>query len=123
MADNLTDIAIIGMAGRFPGARDIGEFWRNLCEGRESIRVFTPEDLADEGSLALARQPGYVGARAIIDGVDEFDASFFGIYPREAELIDPQQRIFLECCWHAFEDAGYDPSQCSGAVGVYAGCS
>jgi amino acid adenylation domain-containing protein len=123
MADNLTDIAIIGMAGRFPGAPDIGEFWRNLCEGRESIRFFTPEDLADEASLALAQQPGYVGARAIIDGVDEFDASFFGIYPREAELIDPQQRIFLECCWHAFEDAGYDPLSYRGVAGVYAGCS
>jgi amino acid adenylation domain-containing protein len=123
MADNLTDIAIIGMAGRFPGARDIGEYWRNLCEGRESIRAFTPGDLADEGSLALARQPGYVGARAIIDGVDEFDASFFGIYPREAELIDPQQRIFLECCWHAFEDAGYDPISYRGVAGVFAGCS
>jgi amino acid adenylation domain-containing protein len=123
MADNLTDIAIIGMAGRFPGARDIGELWRNLCAGRESIRFFTVEELEDDESRAQAQQPNYVRARAIMDDVDKFDASFFGIYPREAELIDPQQRIFLECCWHAFEDAGYDPLTYKDVVGVFAGCS
>ena len=122
MTDNLTDIAIIGMAGRFPGARNIGEFWRNLCAGVESIRHFSVDEL-DETAKGFASSANYVKARAIIEGADEFDAAFFGIYPREAELIDPQQRIFLECCWHAFEDAGYDPQQCAEAVGVYAGCS
>lgn len=123
MADNLTDIAIIGMAGRFPGASDVGELWRNLCEGRESIRHFAAEELVGEQSRALARFENYVKARAILDDADKFDASFFGIYPREAELIDPQQRVFLECCWHAFEDAGYDPLNYKGVAGVFAGCS
>src|SRR3984957_4929824 len=120
MTDNLTDIAIIGMAGRFPGARNIGEFWRNLCAGVESIRHFSVDEL-DETAKGFAGSANYVKARAIIEGADEFDAAFFGINPREAELIDPQQRVFLECCWHAFEDAGYDPLSYRGVAGVYAG--
>src|SRR5580658_673882 len=121
MSDNLTDIAIIGMAGRFPGAHDVGELWRNLCSGKESISRFTEAEL--EVDPALAKRPNYVRARGIIEDADKFDAAFFGINPREAELIDPQQRIFLECCWHAFEDAGYDPLQYKGVAAVYAGCS
>src|SRR5579863_107486 len=121
MEPRITDIAIIGMAGRFPGARDIAEFWNNLCAGIESIRHFGADEL--EIANAETRAPNYVRARAIMADVDQFDAAFFGIYPREAELIDPQQRIFLECCWHAFEDAGYDPLRYPGMTGVYAGCS
>ena len=124
MSDALTDIAIIGMAGRFPGARDVGEFWRNLCAGVESITHFAPGEIEiDDAAAAAARMPNYVRARAIIEDADKFDAAFFGIYPKEAELIDPQQRIFLECCWHAFEDAGYDPLTFEGMAAVFAGCS
>jgi amino acid adenylation domain-containing protein len=122
MPTSITDIAIIGMAGRFPGARDIHELWRNLCSGVETIRHFRLDEL-DDGLQDRAAAPDYVKARGIIDDADKFDAAFFGIYPKEAELIDPQQRIFLECCWHAFEDAGYDPQRCDGTVGIYAGCS
>ena len=109
------------MAGRFPGAHDVGELWRNLCSGKESISRFTEAEL--EVDPALAKRPNYVRARGIIEDADKFDAAFFGINPREAELIDPQQRIFLECCWHALEDAGYDPLQYKGVAAVYAGCS
>ncbi len=115
-------IAIIGMAGRFPGARDVAAFWENLCAGVESIRPFTPEELRASGiDPAILEQPGYVNAGAPIDDADRFAASFFGYPPREAELMDPQQRVFLECAWEAFEHAGQDVSRCSGAIGVYAG--
>jgi amino acid adenylation domain-containing protein len=123
MSAAITDIAIIGMAGRFPGARDIAQLWQNLCDGRESITHFSADELEVKDAAALAARPDYVMARAIMADADKFDAAFFGIYPKEAELIDPQQRIFLECCWHAFEDAGYDPLAYKGAAGVYAGCS
>ena len=88
-------IAIIGVAGRFPGARDVGAFWQNLCDGVESISRFGDDE-----------RPGYVGARSIVDGATEFDAGFFGMHAREAELTDPQHRLFLECSWQALEDAG-----------------
>ncbi len=123
MSDALTDIAIIGMAGRFPGARDINEFWRNLCAGVESITHFAPGELEIDDAAAVSGMPNYVRARAIIEDADKFDAAFFGIYPKEAELIDPQQRMFLECCWHAFEDSGYDPLVYTGITAVFAGCS
>ncbi|MGA2717875.1 MAG: polyketide synthase, partial [Candidatus Acidiferrales bacterium] len=119
----LEGVAIIGMAGRFPGARSVAEFWRNQLNGVESISHFTVEELEVAGAAELARDPNYVRARSILEDVDQFDPGFFGIYPREAELIDPQQRLFLECCWQAFEDAGYDPGAYPGAIGVYAGCS
>src|ERR1700722_20969622 len=109
------------MAGRFPGAASVAQFWKNQLAGIESISHFRPEDL--EVPAQLARDPNYVMARSIIDNADQFDADFFGIYPREAELMDPQQRLFLESCWQAFEDAGYDPFIYTGSVGVYAGCS
>jgi len=111
------------MAGRFPGARSVGEFWRNQLQGIEAISRFQVEELEVAGAANLSKDPHYVRARSILENVDLFDAEFFGIYPREAELMDPQHRIFLECCWQAFEDAGYDPLSYPGAVGVYAGCS
>ena len=123
MGSELTDIAIIGMAGRFPKARDIAELWRNLCEGRESITHFSVEDLEIADARTIAQQSNYVRVRSIMSDVDKFDASFFGILPREAELIDPQHRVFLECCWQAFEDAGYDPLTYEGIAALYAGCS
>jgi len=119
----LEGVAIIGMAGRFPGARNVAEFWRNQLNGIESISHFSISDLEVPGAAVLSRDPNYVRARSILDDADQFDPEFFGIYPREAELMDPQQRLFLECCWQAFEDAGYDPAAYAGAIGVYAGSS
>src|SRR5579872_5096617 len=113
----LEGVAIIGMAGRFPGARSVAEFWRNQIAGIESISQFRVEDLEIPNAAQVSKDPTYVRARSILDDVDLFDAEFFGIYPREAELIDPQQRLFLESCWQAFEDAGYDPFAYPGPVG------
>lgn len=123
MQDPPGRIAIIGMAGRFPGARDVGELWDNLKAGKEAITRFSPDQLEVRDRERLVRLDNYVAARAIVSGVDQFDAAFFGIMPREAELIDPQHRLFLECCWHAFDDAGYDPLSGAPIVGVYAGAS
>jgi natural product biosynthesis luciferase-like monooxygenase protein/amino acid adenylation domain-containing protein len=115
-------IAIIGMSGRFPGARDIESFWKNLCDGVESIRPFTADELRASGiDPAILAQPDYVNAGAVLDDADRFAASFFGYTPREAELMDPQQRVFLECAWEAFEHAGQDVARFPGAIGVYAG--
>jgi len=115
-------VAIIGMACRFPGAADINEFWENLQRGVESISAFTEEDVLAAGvDPAMARSPHYVRRRGIIGGADLFDASFFGFTPREAELLDPQHRVFLECCWHALEDGGYDPQTTRARIGVYGG--
>jgi phthiocerol/phenolphthiocerol synthesis type-I polyketide synthase E len=116
------EIAIIGMAGRFPGAGDVEEFWRNLRDGVESLTVFTREELKRAGvSPELIRSPRFVPVARLVPDFDLFDAAFFGVSPREAEIIDPQQRMFLECCWTALEDAGQDPERCGGAVGVFAG--
>jgi acyl transferase domain-containing protein/acyl carrier protein len=118
------DVAIIGMSGRFPGAKNLDEFWRNLSGGVESITSFSDEQLrafgVDAAAIADAR---FVKAGAILEGVELFDASFFGYSPKEAELMDPQHRVFLECAWQAFEDAGYDPTRYAGPVGVFAGTS
>ena len=118
-------IAIIGMAGRFPGARTPGELWRNLLEARETITHFGADELdpADTEEMAARSDPAYVAARGIIEDVDKFDAGFFGITPREAEVLDPQQRLFLEAAWEALEDAGHDPRSFPGPIGVYAGAS
>lgn len=114
-------IAIIAMAGRFPGANDVEMFWDNLCAGRESITFFGPDQL-DPGVPAEQRDdPAYVAARGVIDGVEDFDAAFFGISSREAELMDPQQRIFLELCWECMERAGHVPDAHDGPVGVFGG--
>jgi len=116
-------IAIIGMAGRFPRARNVAEFWRNVRDGVDCVSQFTAAELEVPDGATLARNPDYVTARSTIEDADLFDAAFFGILPREAELIDPQHRVFLECCWEALEDAGYDPYAYPGAIAVFAGCS
>ncbi len=115
-------IAIIGMAGRFPGADNVEQFWQNLCNGVESISVFTDEELLAAGvEPQLLRKPNYVKARPIMKNIDLFDANFFGYSPREAELTDPQHRFFLECAWEALELAGYDPSTYDGLISVFGG--
>ena len=90
-------IAIIGMAGRFPGARNLAEFWRNLTAGAETITSLTDAQLSTAGltPAALRAEPGYVAARGLMERPEWFDAAFFGITPREAEVMDPQQRVFL----------------------------
>ncbi len=123
---NLGAVAIIGMAGRFPGAPDVETFWKNIVGEVESITRFADDEIECDHavSLSLHKAPNYVKARPILDDVDLFDAPFFGITPREAELMDPQHRIFLECAWNALEDAGYDPDRyAGGVVGVYGGQS
>jgi acyl transferase domain-containing protein len=121
--DVLPAIAVIGMAGRFPGAPTIEAFWDNLHRGVESITHFPPEELEDAFGRSVQSQPGYVCARSILDGVELFDAGFFNFLPREAELTDPQQRVFLEIAWEALESAGYDPAAFPGDIAVYAGSS
>ena len=119
----LNAIAVIGMAGRFPGARSVGQFWQNLRNGVESITRFEDSELEDTFGPEVRRAPNFVRARPILPDVEFFDAEFFGMYPREAELTDPQHRIFLECAWEALEDGGYDPANYPGSIGVIAGCS
>jgi amino acid adenylation domain-containing protein len=115
-------IAIVGMAGRFPGAESVGELWRNLRDGVESITFFDDEELLAAGvPAALLSDPRYVKAKGVLRDVDRFDASFFGYSPREAEVLDPQHRHFLECSWEALESAGCDPERFPGAIGVFAG--
>jgi len=115
-------IAIVGMACRMPGARDVTEFWANLRDGIQSFSRFSEEELLGSGiDPALVASPHYVRSRGIIGGADAFDAAFFGFNPREAELIDPQQRVFLECAWHALEDAGYVPGEHGPRIGVFGG--
>jgi acyl transferase domain-containing protein len=110
------------MAGRFPGAPDIEQFWANLRDGVESISFFTDDELLASGvEPELLRDPSYVKARPIMGGIDLFDAGFFGLSPREAEVLDPQQRVFLECAWQALEVAGYAGKDHPCRVGVYAG--
>lgn len=116
-------VAIVGLSGRFPGAATVEQFWRNLCAGVESITRFTEAELEDSFGEEVHRAPNFVRARPILEGVDLFDAEFFGMYPREAELTDPQQRLFLESAWEALESAGYDPGRYPGLIGVFAGCS
>ncbi len=118
------DIAVIGMAGRFPGAQDLEAFWRNLTEGVESIHFFTREEMEAAGvDPKLLDHPHYVNAGGHLDGADLFDSGFFGFYPREADILDPQQRIFLETAWEALERAGYNPDTYNGLIGVFAGMS
>lgn len=115
-------IAVIGLAGRFPGAISVKEFWENLINGKESITFFTDEEMRESGiDQKLIDNPSYVKARGIIGDSEYFDASFFGYSPREAEILDPQHRIILECAWHAMEDAGYDPFKTSAKIGIFGG--
>jgi acyl transferase domain-containing protein/acyl carrier protein len=117
-------VAVIGMAGHFPKARNVGEFWERLRDGVELVSFFTDEELLAEGIGAeLLKNPLYVKAGALMEGVPLFDAPFFGYSPREAEILDPQHRHFLECSWEALEDAGYDSERFAGLVGVFAGVS
>ncbi|HEU0078641.1 MAG TPA: beta-ketoacyl synthase N-terminal-like domain-containing protein, partial [Longimicrobiaceae bacterium] len=118
------EIAVVGMAGRFPGAPGVDALWANLRAGVESIRHFTDEELAAAGvPESLRAHPAYVPARGALAEVDRFDAAFFGFTPREAQVTDPQQRLFLEVAWEALEHAGYDAARVPGRVGVYAGTS
>ncbi len=119
-----TDIAVIGMAGRFPGAPDIARFWENLCGGTESIAFFSKEELREAGVREEELQdPGFVGAKGYLPDIDRFDAEFFDYSPTDARLMDPQLRIFHECAWGALEDAGYDPYAYPGSIGVFAGAA
>lgn len=117
-----TEVAVIGMAGRFPDAPDVDAFWANLRAGREAVRPFSPEALRSRGVPEdVLGDPDYVASGAVLDGVDRFAADFFGISPRDAAIMDPQHRVFLECAWEALEHAGYDPGRYGGAIGVFAG--
>lgn len=118
------DIAVVGMSGRFPGAKGIDEFWKNLCAGIESVTFFSDEELIESGIDASdLNEPNYIKASPILEGPDLFDASFFGFSPKEAKMMDPQHRIILECAWEALENAGYDTDRYEGSIGMYAGAS
>lgn len=116
-------IAVIGMACRFPGARNVDEFWQNLVNGKETIKHFTDDELSsfEVNYDELRNNPNYVPARGIIEDIDKFDASFFGYTPNEAAITDPQHRVWLETTWDAFENAGCNPFTYKGAIGVFAG--
>ncbi|MBV9823675.1 MAG: polyketide synthase, partial [Actinobacteria bacterium] len=117
-----SDIAIVGMSGRFPGAADVGGLWRLICDGESGITRFSEQELLAAGvSPEQLADPGYVRANPVIDGIAEFDAGFFGFGPKEAQILDPQQRLYLEHNWQALEDAGCDPARFDGAIGVFGG--
>ena len=116
-------IAIVGMSRRFPGAKNVDEFWRNIKNGVESITHFSSDELEISDPTEHDKDAGdYVCAKGMLDDIDMFDARFFGYLPREAEVMDPQHRVFLEICWEAMENAGYDARRYPGSVGVYGGC-
>jgi thioester reductase-like protein len=121
--DSIEGIAIIGMAGRFPGAADLEQLWNNLRDGMDCIRDLTDDDLRESGLDPAALPPNYVKCAAPVDGIELFDAGFFGFSPREAEILDPQSRLFLECAWEALESAGYVAEPQPGWTGVFAGVS
>jgi acyl transferase domain-containing protein/thioesterase domain-containing protein len=117
-----TAIAIVGIAGRFPGAGNLAEFWENLRNGVESIRALTDQELLDAGADARAiADANYVKAAPIVDGIELFDAPFFGFSPKDAAIMDPQHRVFLECAWQALEQAGWSADEFPGSIGVFAG--
>lgn len=118
------DVAIIGMSCRFPGANNLNEFWNNLCRGVESIRFFSDQEIIDSGvDPKLVKNPNYVKASPILDNIEGFDAHFWGYSPKEAQLLDPQQRLFMECAWESLEDAGYDPFNYQGDISLYGGAA
>jgi acyl transferase domain-containing protein/acyl carrier protein len=118
------EIAVIGMSGRFPGADSIDEFWNLLRDGKEGITYFTPEQLKEAGvPQHVMNDPNFVNALFMVDNCHDFDPRFFGYTPKEAELMDPQVRLFHECVWEALEQAGYDPYAYEGLIGLYAGAS
>jgi acyl transferase domain-containing protein len=121
-ATNASLVAVIGMAGRFPGARSVDKFWRNLRDGIESISSLNERQLLAAGvTRAEFDDPQYVRAAAILDDFDRFDAEFFGFSPKDAAIMDPQHRLFLESAWEALENAGWCPNEFAGRIGVYAG--
>src|ERR1700704_1992552 len=116
------DIAIVGMSGRFPGARNVDEFWHNLAEGIESIARFSDQEILESGVPAShLSKPGYVKAAPVLEEPGHFDAAFFGFSPLEARTMDPQHRILLELAHEALENAGCDPDRFQGRVGVFTG--
>ena len=118
------DVAIIGMSCRFPGANNIEEFWYNLGNSVESISFFENAEILDSGvEQELLNNPNYVKASPILDDIAGFDADFWGYSPKEAQLLDPQQRLFLECAWECLEDAGYDPFTYQGEISLYGGAA
>ena len=118
-----SDIAIVGMAGRFPGANNIQEYWELLRDGMEGIRPLSDDELRAAGVTdSHLADPKYVRSGGVLEGMDEFDASYFGFSPKDAAIMDPQHRHFYECAVEAFEHAGHPPSRFDGAVGVFAGC-
>lgn len=122
VSDTLGKVAVIGMTCRVPGARSPEQFWENLCDGKETITFFSDDELLAEGySPRALSMPNFVRAGGVYEGTYLFDASFFGYTPREAELIDPQHRIFLECAWETLERSGYDPGTYQGRIGVFGG--
>lgn len=117
-------VAVIGMAGRFPGAGNIDEFWENLKQGVESITFFSTGELLEAGiDERLLNDDTYIRAKGVLEGTNFFDSSFFDYTPAEAEIMDPQFRILHECCWEALENSGCDPSTYKGAIGIYVGSS
>ena len=116
-------IAVIGLTGRFPGARNVDEFWKNLKDGAETITRFSDEELKAAGvDLSYTKLPGFVNAGCVLSDIEQFDAVFFGYSARDAECIDPQQRMFLECAWECLEGAGYNSESYPGLIGVFGGC-
>ncbi|HJZ68804.1 MAG TPA: polyketide synthase, partial [Blastocatellia bacterium] len=123
-SEHRREIAVIGLACRFPGAQNSDQFWANLRDGVESISRFTDEELLASGiAPEVLRLPNYVKAGGVLPGIELFDAGFFGMSRREAEMTDPQQRVFLEVAWEGLENAGYDPQRYNGSIGVFAGSS
>src|SRR5437868_4019371 len=120
--DQAESIAIVGMACRVPDAKNIDQFWQNLRNGIESISFFSDEEVEQAGvDPAELKNPNYVKAGGILDDIEYFDADFFGFTPKEAGMIDPQHRFFLECCWEALEQAGYSAETYPGLIGLYGG--
>lgn len=118
------EIAIIGMSCRFPQAKNCEEYWENLKNGKESITFFSAEELEREGvEKELLQYPRYIKAKAVVEDALCFDAPLFDCTPKEAETMDPQQRLLLQCGWEALENAGYDPNQYEGSIGVFVGCN
>ncbi|HCE72561.1 MAG TPA: beta-ketoacyl synthase, partial [Ruegeria sp.] len=117
-----TSVAIIGMVGRFPGAQNVDMLWQSLIAGERGIRALSDAELLAAGvDPELLRDPQYVKASSAVQDADCFDAAFFGYTPREAEVMDPQHRLFLECAWEVLEQAGYDVESYVGTIGVFAG--
>ncbi|MCK4258362.1 MAG: amino acid adenylation domain-containing protein [Halanaerobiales bacterium] len=118
------EIAVIGIAGRFPGAKNVDEFWANLKNGVESITFFTDEELEEAGiEPELIQNPNYIKAKGVLEDIEYFDPLFFDYSPREVEMMDPQFRLLHVCAWEALENAGYNADTYAGSIGVYAGSS